>query len=144
MLKDLKYYWLPTIGYMMLIFLCLYVCGRREKWTRLFKYWGLLKSKATRTQMNYTDQCSGSQMFLAPEAHPTHMQSAFKVDFIEGNVSDPLMPNQAFLLKHTFISDLNQGPTFYVEVIEVDVCIMFCLLAVRAKASGGSVARKEK
>lgn len=94
--------------------------------------------------MNYTDQCSGSQMFLAPAAHPTHMQSAFKVEFIGGNVSDTLMPNQAFLLKCTFISDLNQGPKLCIGVIEAGVCIMFCLLAVRAKASGGSVARNKQ
>lgn len=86
------------------------------------------------SQMNYTDQCSGSQMFLAPAAHPTHMQSAFKVEFIEGNVSDTLMPNQAFLLKCTFISDLNQGPTLCIEVIEADVCIMFCWLACQGKS----------
>lgn len=92
--------------------------------------------------MNYTDQCSGSQMFLG--AHPTNMQSAFKVEFIEGNVSDTLMPNQAFLLKCTFIIGLNQGPTLCIEFIEADVCIMFYLLTVRAKASGGSIARKKQ
>lgn len=75
--------------------------------------------------MNYSDQCSGSQMF--PAAHPTPMQRAFKMEFIEGNVSDTLMPNHAFLLKCTFISDLNQGPTLCIEVFEADVCIMFWL-----------------
>lgn len=84
--------------------------------------------------MNYTDQCSGSQMFPAPAVHPTRMQNAFKVEFIEGNVSDTLMPNQAFLLKCTFISDLNQGPMLCIEVIEIDLFVMFCLLAVRAEA----------
>lgn len=58
--------------------------------------------------MNYADHCSGSWMFLAPTVHPTHRQSAFRVEFLEGNVLDTLVPNQAFFLKCTFISDLNQ------------------------------------
>lgn len=79
-------------------------------------------------------------MFLVPAAHPTHMQSAFKMEFIEGNVSDTLMPNHAFLLKCAFISDLNQGLTLCIEVIEA----VYYVLAIRGKAHGGSVARKKQ
>lgn len=67
--------------------------------------------------MNYTDHCSGSQMFLAPKVHPTHMQNAFRVEFIEGNVSDTLVPNQAFLRKCTTMSDLNQDAALCIQVI---------------------------
>lgn len=96
--------------------------------------------------MNYTDHCSGSQMFLAPTVHPTHTQSTFGVEFAEGNVSDTSVPNQAFLLQCAFISDLNQGAALCVEVIEAYVCIIFCCsdLAVKAKASGRRVVRKNQ
>lgn len=66
-------------------------------------------------------------MFLAPTVHPTHMQSAFRVEFIEGNVSDTWVPNEAFLLKCTFISDLNQDAALCIDVIEA-YCVYYILL----------------
>lgn len=71
--------------------------------------------------MYFTDCYSSNQMFLAPKVHPTRMQSTFREKFIGGNVLDILVPNQAFLLKHSFINDLNQGASLCTEVIEAYV-----------------------
>lgn len=96
--------------------------------------------------MNFTDCSSSSQMFLAPKVHPTRMQSTFRVKFIGGNVSDILVPNQAFLLQCSFTSDLNPGAPLHIEVVEAYVCVVvysfgcqgksFCQKSCKEKPTG--------